>query len=197
MFGDEDADQIVPAIDNAIAEGLSVTGPHPADTVFYQAVHNDQHDAIICMYHDQGHAPMKLIGFENSVIANIHISWLDPNKVRKMTVVGSKRMIVYDDVAEYKIQIFDKGIDKLNIDESLDSYDDFGKFQLIQRAGDLLIPKIDFVEPLETEAKHFIACIRANKRPISDGRNGLMVTMILEAAMTSISNNGERIEINQ
>lgn len=71
MFGDEDADQIVPAIDDAIAAGLSVTGPHPADTVFYQAIHNDQHDAIICMYHDQGHAPMKLIGFEDSVNVTI------------------------------------------------------------------------------------------------------------------------------
>lgn len=71
MFGDEDADQIVPAINRAISEGLNVTGPHPADTVFYQAVHNDQHDAIICMYHDQGHAPMKLIGFESSVNVTI------------------------------------------------------------------------------------------------------------------------------
>ncbi|MEM7363467.1 MAG: 4-hydroxythreonine-4-phosphate dehydrogenase PdxA [Pseudomonadota bacterium] len=71
MFGDEDADQIVPAIETAIADGLSVSGPHPADTVFYQAVHNDQHDAIICMYHDQGHAPMKLIGFESSVNVTI------------------------------------------------------------------------------------------------------------------------------
>ena len=71
MFGDEDADQIVPAINRAISEGLNVTGPHPADTVFYQAVHNDQHDGIICMYHDQGHAPMKLIGFESSVNVTI------------------------------------------------------------------------------------------------------------------------------
>jgi 4-hydroxythreonine-4-phosphate dehydrogenase len=71
MFGDEDEDRIRPAIEGAVADGLDVTGPHPADTVFYQAIHNDQHDAIICMYHDQGHAPMKLYGFENSVNVTI------------------------------------------------------------------------------------------------------------------------------
>ncbi len=71
IFGNEDADQIVPAIETAMADGLTVSGPHPADTVFYQAVHKDQYDAIICMYHDQGHAPMKLIGFENSVNVTI------------------------------------------------------------------------------------------------------------------------------
>ena len=71
LFGNEDADQIVPAIETAMADGLTVSGPHPADTVFYQAVHKDQYDAIICMYHDQGHAPMKLIGFENSVNVTI------------------------------------------------------------------------------------------------------------------------------
>jgi 4-hydroxythreonine-4-phosphate dehydrogenase len=71
MFGDEDADVIAPAIEVARAGGMLVTGPHPADTVFYQAIHNDQHDAIICMYHDQGHAPMKLIGFETSVNVTI------------------------------------------------------------------------------------------------------------------------------
>mgnify|MGYP006175252215 CR=1 FL=1 len=71
LFGDEDATYILPAIEAAIVKGMTVTGPHPADTVFYQAIHNDQHDAIICMYHDQGHAPMKLIGFESAVNVTI------------------------------------------------------------------------------------------------------------------------------
>ena len=137
------------------------------------------------------------MGFKNGVIANVHISWLDPNKVRRMTVVGSNKMIIYDDVAEYKIQVFDRGIDKMKIGTSLGTYDDFGKFQLIQRAGDLLIPKIDFVEPLETEAKHFIDCIIKNKRPISDGHNGIMVTQILETGLKSLASNGARIELHE
>ena len=71
LMGTEDRDIIAPAIARARSRGLEVTGPHPADTVFYQAIHNDAHDAIVCMYHDQGHAPMKLIGFESGVNVTI------------------------------------------------------------------------------------------------------------------------------
>ncbi|MBN1572759.1 MAG: Gfo/Idh/MocA family oxidoreductase [Deltaproteobacteria bacterium] len=133
------------------------------------------------------------VKFKNGTIFNVHISWLDPNKVRRITVVGSKKMVVYDDVADYKIQIFDKGIDKVNMERSLGSYDDFGKFQLIHRAGDLLIPSIDFTEPLSLEARDFINCIINNGKPVSDGESALMVTKILEGATRSLSNKGERI----
>jgi len=71
VFGTEDMEIIAPAIASANDKGMQVSGPHPADTVFYQAIHKDQHDAIICMYHDQGHAPMKLVGFESAVNATI------------------------------------------------------------------------------------------------------------------------------
>ena len=71
LFGSEDADVIQPVIAAAVADGLLVSGPHPADTVFYQAIHRDQHDAIVCMYHDQGHAPMKLVAFESGVNVTI------------------------------------------------------------------------------------------------------------------------------
>jgi 4-phospho-D-threonate 3-dehydrogenase / 4-phospho-D-erythronate 3-dehydrogenase len=67
LFGDEDADHIVPAIAAARAEGIDASGPHPADTVFHQAVHRKRFDAIVCMYHDQGHTPMKLLAFETGV----------------------------------------------------------------------------------------------------------------------------------
>jgi 4-hydroxythreonine-4-phosphate dehydrogenase len=67
LFGREDIDQIAPAIEQARREGLDVTGPHPADTVFFQAVHRGRYDAIVCMYHDQGHGPMKLLAFESGV----------------------------------------------------------------------------------------------------------------------------------
>jgi 4-hydroxythreonine-4-phosphate dehydrogenase len=71
LFGSEDAEHIAPAIEAARAEGMSVTGPHPADTVFHQAVHNHRHDGIVCMYHDQGHTPMKLLAFEAGVNVTI------------------------------------------------------------------------------------------------------------------------------
>jgi 4-phospho-D-threonate 3-dehydrogenase / 4-phospho-D-erythronate 3-dehydrogenase len=67
LFGREDVEQIAPAIDAARARGIDASGPHPADTVFFQAVHRDRYDAIVCMYHDQGHGPMKLLAFEDGV----------------------------------------------------------------------------------------------------------------------------------
>ncbi len=71
LFGNEDAEHIVPAIEAAVADGLDVSGPHPADTVFHQAVHRQRYDAIVCMYHDQGHTPMKLLAFERGVNVTI------------------------------------------------------------------------------------------------------------------------------
>jgi 4-hydroxythreonine-4-phosphate dehydrogenase len=67
LFGTEDIEQIVPAIEAARARGIDASGPHPADTVFHQAVHRHRFDAIVCMYHDQGHTPMKLLAFESGV----------------------------------------------------------------------------------------------------------------------------------
>ena len=67
LFGSEDAEQITPAIEAACADGIDATGPHPADTVFFQAVHRGRYDAIVVMYHDQGHAPMKLLAFDTGV----------------------------------------------------------------------------------------------------------------------------------
>ncbi|MDO8390935.1 MAG: 4-hydroxythreonine-4-phosphate dehydrogenase PdxA [Actinomycetota bacterium] len=67
MFGTEEAEHIVPAIEAAVAQGIECSGPHPADTVFYQAVHRSRYDAIVCMYHDQGHGPMKLLAFDTGV----------------------------------------------------------------------------------------------------------------------------------
>ena len=100
--------------------------------------------------------------FPGKIKAHIHVSWLDPSKVRKMTVVGSKKMIVYDDISDNKIQVYDKGIDKLDIKMAFPQATDYGEFQLIQRAGDIWIPKVDYKEPLANEIKHFIKCIKGN-----------------------------------
>jgi predicted dehydrogenase len=138
-----------------------------------------------------------ILEFEDGMMAHIHNSWLDPNKIRKMTFVGSSKMVVYDDVsADAKIQVYDKGIDKKDISRDLGSYDDFGKFQLIHRAGDLLIPKIDFVEPLRVECRHFAECVIEGKQPITDGENGLRVVKVLEAAQQSIRDGGRSVEID-
>ena len=113
--------------------------------------------------------------------AAVHVSWLDPNKVRRMTVVGSKKMVVYDDVSpDAKIRLYDKGIDKRP--NGLGSYATFGEFQLLRRAGDILIPKLDFTEPLRAECQAFLNAIRTGQPPLADGRNGLAVVEVLEAA---------------
>jgi predicted dehydrogenase len=97
--------------------------------------------------------------YPNKVMANIHVSWLDPHKVRSMTVVGSKKMVVYDDVADNKIAIFDKGIDrKAKLGENMD-FDNPYYRTFSHREGDVLLPKIDFQEPLKLETDHFLDCI--------------------------------------
>lgn len=106
-------------------------------------------------------------------------------------------MVVYDDAStEGKIQVFDKGIDREQLDDSLGEFDSFGKFQLTQRAGDVLIPKIDFVEPLKRECSHFVESVLSGKRPLTDGHNGLKVVRILEAATRSLQGGGVAIELD-
>jgi len=113
-----------------------------------------------------------------------------------MTVVGSAKMVVYDDVsADARVQLFDKGIDRKQIDTSLGTFNDYAEFQLLQRAGDLLIPRVDFPEPLKEEAAHFVACCRDGKTPIADGANGLRVVRVLEAARLSRDRNGATIRL--
>ena len=134
--------------------------------------------------------------FPSGRSAHIHTSWLDPNKIRKMTVVGSKKMVVYDDTStDARVQIFDKGVDRKNLGQNLGEYDDFGKFQLIQRAGDLLIPKVDATEPLRIECAHFVESVSSGKRPQTDGANGLRVVKILEAGQASLGKGGVEVAI--
>lgn len=127
--------------------------------------------------------------FPNGVGANVHISWLDPNKLRRMTVVGSEKMVIYDDVsADAKVMVYDKGVAKKPKGElSLGSYESFGQFQLLLRAGDVLIPKIDFQEPLKAECQHFVDCMLSGEQPMTDGRDGLEVVRMLEAAQASLN----------
>lgn len=136
------------------------------------------------------------LDFEAGLHAHIHVSWLDPNKIRQMTVVGGKKMLVYDDVsADAKITLFDKGIAKKNISDSLGEFDNFGKFQLLQKAGDVVIPKINFEEPLQIECRHFVESIEKNANPQTDGNNGLRVVRVLEAAQKSLKNDGVSVSI--
>ena len=117
--------------------------------------------------------------YPNNIMANIHVSWLDPTRVRSMTVVGSKKMVVYDDAAENKIAIYDKGIDhKAVLGENMD-YDNQHYQTFSYRSGDLIMPKINFQEPLKVEIDHFIDCIENGTECITGIDHAKKVVQIL------------------
>jgi predicted dehydrogenase len=132
------------------------------------------------------------VQFDGGVVGHIQSSWLDPNKVREATVVGSKKMLVYDDVSpEAKLRLYDKGIVRQAKPASLDQAGDFASFQMIARAGDILIPKIDFREPLAAQVAHFGQCIQDGSEPRTGATSGRRVVAVLEAAQRSLRNRGE------
>jgi predicted dehydrogenase len=121
--------------------------------------------------------------FPNNLMAYVHVSWLDPCKVRRITVVGSKKMAVYNDLGpEGKVKIYDKSV------EAPDYTDSFGEFQYAYRSGDITIPSFRFAEPLREECQHFIDSIVNHTEPRSSGKNGLRVIKVLEAAERSMLN---------
>ena len=126
--------------------------------------------------------------FSEGKMANIHLSWLDPHKLRRVTIVGSKKMAVFDDVeASEKLKVYDKGVRNL-------SYDTYGEY-LSLRFGDITIPSIKMVEPLRAEAEHFIQCIESRKEPKTGGRDGLKVVRILAAAQQSLKEKGVPVSL--
>jgi predicted dehydrogenase len=121
--------------------------------------------------------------------AIIHSSWLDPRKVREMTIVGSNRMIVYDDVAPLeKIRVFDARV------ERPPHYDTFAEFHYAYHYGDVYSPYIKQEEPLKTECQHFLDCIKQGTPPLTDGRQGLELVRILEASSESLKLGGAPVE---
>ena len=131
------------------------------------------------------------IDFNNGGFATVQSSWLDPNKVRETTFVGSKRMLVYDDIELFeKIKIYDKRVD------TPPHYDTFAEFQYSYHYGDMYSPYIDQVEPLKVVCQHFLDCIKSGSKPDSSGIEGLKVVQVLEAASKSLGNGGGKIKIN-
>lgn len=119
------------------------------------------------------------IVYPGKIMAHIHVSWLDPQKTRRMTIVGSKKMAIYDDVDENKITIFDKGIDRMAV---LGQHMDFDQPELIKydhRSGDILMPRIKFEEPLKAEIAHFIECILTGTECLTGADHALEVVRIL------------------
>ena len=136
--------------------------------------------------------------FPGNISAHVHISWLDPHKVRKMTIVGSRKMALYDDVStDARIVLYDRGVDRVPTADSPRDFTSFAEFQLRLRSGDVTIPALEFPEPLQLECQHFVDCIRHGRPPLTDGRHGLDVVRVLAAAQQSISDCGRAVPIER
>jgi len=128
--------------------------------------------------------------YPNGFLALLHVSWLSPSKVRRFTIVGDRRMVVYDDVeATEKIRVYNRGIDVP------DHTSTFGEFQLSYRYGDVVSPYLHWSEPLAAECSHFAAAILEGGTPRSDARDGARVVRILEAADASLRRDGTFVEV--
>ena len=122
------------------------------------------------------------IKYPDGLMANVHVSWLDPNKIRRMTVVGSEKMVVYDDLAENKIAIYDKGIDiKAKLGKNMD-YDAQSPLQFSYRSGDVLFPEINWQEPLKVEIQHFFEVITEKIECLTGIEHARRVVQILASA---------------
>lgn len=130
------------------------------------------------------------MNFNGKSMGHVHVSWLDPHKTRKFTIVGSKRMAVFDDLEpNEKLKIYDKGAE-VNLD-----YDRFAEYVGL-RFGDITVPYIRPSEPLQIECDHFLSCVLERRQPRSDGYDGLRVVQVLDAAERSLKRNGDPIELD-
>jgi predicted dehydrogenase len=128
--------------------------------------------------------------FRNHRFATIQSSWLEPRKIREMTIVGSRRMVIYDDLqAQQSIRIYDTRVDRPP------HYDTFGDFQYSYHYGDSYIPHVKHEEPLRIECQHFLDCIQSGTQARTNGRMGLEVVRILEASSTSLRQSGMSVNL--
>jgi predicted dehydrogenase len=147
---------------------LHLAGEEPTEVVAHGEayVREGVEDVVFCF-----------LRFPSGLVAHLHLSWLDPHKERRFTVVGSRRMATFDDMElERKLTIYDKGFD-----EDARSYGEY-----ITRSGDIFSPRIANVEPLRAECEHFVECVRTGQAPRSDGASGLRVVRVLEALQESL-----------
>lgn len=128
--------------------------------------------------------------YPKGVLVNIHVSWLDPRKVREMTLVGDKKMVIWDDLDMVgPIRIYNRRVVKEFY------YENFGEFHLLAKEGDVTIPKIQLSEPLKVQANHFLDCVRTRRKPLSDGCEALDVVKVLCAVQKSMKSKGAPVAI--
>jgi predicted dehydrogenase len=131
------------------------------------------------------------LGYPDNVLAHVHVSWADPDKAREVVVVKSDKRIVFDDLnGVEQVRVFEKGVSPVE-QEPLN----YGEFRFEIRDGDIISPRIEPVEPLKNQCRHFLECVRTGKRPISSGVEGRDVVRVLEAVNRSIESKGLQVEV--
>jgi predicted dehydrogenase len=131
------------------------------------------------------------LGYKNDVIGNIHVSWADPNKVREVVAVGSRRRVVFDDLNDVeRVRVFERGV---SVGDAI--ADSYGEFKLLVRDGDIISPKVEPSEPLKTECLAFVDAVTKGERPLADCRFGLGVIRTLRAIDASMRARGAAVEV--
>jgi predicted dehydrogenase len=166
LRADENALWSLGAHDVSVLLRLTGEEPYAVEARGESYMHEGVEDVVFCF-----------LRFPSGLAAHLHLSWLDPHKERRFTVVGSTRMATFDDMAiEGKITLYDKGFD-----EQTETYGDY-----IPRSGDIWSPRLPNVEPLRAEVQHFVDCVRTGTAPVSDGDAGLRVVRVLEGLQQSL-----------
>lgn len=167
------------AHDVAIFNELLGTQPVCVSAIGSKVLGSDREDVVFAT-----------MTYPGGTIANLHVSWVDPNKVREIVVVGGQRRIVFDDLRNLeRVRIFEKGVAP-----ELEA-DSFGEYRLLMRDGDIISPRVDTSEPLKNQSSHFLDCVQSGTQPISDGRNGLDVVKVLVALTKSIALQGAPVSV--
>ena len=163
---DENALWSLGAHDVSVILRLAAEEPYECRAVGESYVNQGVEDVVFCY-----------LRFPSGLAAHMHLSWLDPHKERRFTVVGSKRMATFDDMElERKLSVYDKGFDE--------DYSSYGEY--IARSGDIFSPHVPNEEPLRIECRHFVECVRGGVNPRSGGESGLRVVRVLEALERSL-----------
>jgi len=131
------------------------------------------------------------LGYPGGVIGAIHVSWVEPQKVREVVAVGSQQRVVFDDLnPQERIRVFEKGVSPAETE-----VDSFGEFHLLIRDGAIVSPRVEVSEPLKNQCRHFLECVAEGKTPLTDGQNGLSVVRVMVAADASMWRDGARVQV--
>jgi predicted dehydrogenase len=166
-------------------------GPHDFSILRYWLDETPSHVSAVtrsCVFPDTPDVAFINLEFPSGTIAHVELSWLAPSKLRRTTVVGSQKMVVYDDTSNEPVRVFDSGA-------SLRNPETFGEYTLTYRTGDIVSPRVDVAEPLALEMTDFCEAIRSGRQPRSSAALGLEVVRMIEAVDASLAENGARVEL--